>query len=666
MHKYWKRLLWRFDRSFSTNRVWKPILWVVGFFVVGTMVLWLIGLAWARTNAMNGFAETNSRIDEVISLMIGQSNYPLQSGMPHWYQLLVAFVGTMFFTAFLISTFSNLLVNRAASHRKGLLSYYFENHVLILGGSKVVVGIVKSIAADPELRKKDVLIVANQDAEKLWLQIVARLSSEERKVSLTIYHRERNMERSLRKSKAELASVIYIVGEDNEEEHDSLNVECWERVKELREKEAKERGQCYLTFERNASTYLFHALPGEGDTSKMETTIVNRLESIAQQIMIGDDERGGWSTLDRGVIGPGSEKYVHLVVAGMNQMGYAMATTAAHLCHFPNFDENAERPIRTKITFVDKDADVEMKLFKGWYPGLFALSHSSYWENGKEKERMSPEKKYGDFLDVEWEYMKGELVDDWVREKLVEWKNDEKEVLTLALCDEEPERNVANALYLPKEYYRAVDERAGLTERDPLIMVYQPISDALVGRTRDVARYRNVIPFGMMLDSFDVRLEKRIAAAKRINYLYNNSDYVMMPSNEEQLNELWRGLSYANKMSNIYAANSIYTKFRSMKVDWKKWTGDFPEKMVEQMARMEHARWNEEKLLVGFSALEESERERIIDGLRRKDKSIENENNDLKKKEFVHKDIAPYDALQEASKEYDKAIVRHLIDVINV
>lgn len=160
MHKYWKRLLWRFDRSFSTNRVWKPILWVVGFFVVGTMVLWLIGLAWARTNAMNGFAETNSRIDEVISLMIGQSNYPLQSGMPHWYQLLVAFVGTMFFTAFLISMFSNLLVNRAASHRKGLLSYYFENHVLILGGSKVVVGIVKSIATDPELRKKDVLIVA--------------------------------------------------------------------------------------------------------------------------------------------------------------------------------------------------------------------------------------------------------------------------------------------------------------------------------------------------------------------------------------------------------------------------------------------------------------------------------------------------------------------------
>jgi hypothetical protein len=80
----------------------------------------------------------------------------------------------------------------------------------------------------------------------------------------------------------------------------------------------------------------------------------------------------------------------------------------------------------------------------------------------------------------------------------------------------------------------------------------------------------------------------------------------------------------------------------------------------------QNARWNEEKLLVGFSALEESERKRINDGLRRKDKSIENENNDLKMKEFVHKDIAPYDALQEASKEYDKAIVRHLIDVINV
>jgi hypothetical protein len=73
----------------------------------------------------------------------------------------------MFFTAFLISTFSNVLTNRAASHRKGFLRYWFSDHVLILGGSKVAVGILKSIASDEQLRKKEVVILSNKDAEEL-------------------------------------------------------------------------------------------------------------------------------------------------------------------------------------------------------------------------------------------------------------------------------------------------------------------------------------------------------------------------------------------------------------------------------------------------------------------------------------------------------------------
>ena len=51
MKRYWKRILLRFDRSFSTNKMIKPILWVVGFCVSWTLVFWLIGLAWGGTTA---------------------------------------------------------------------------------------------------------------------------------------------------------------------------------------------------------------------------------------------------------------------------------------------------------------------------------------------------------------------------------------------------------------------------------------------------------------------------------------------------------------------------------------------------------------------------------------------------------------------------------------
>lgn len=645
-----------------------------------TLFFWLIGLAWGASPYVHGCHEGGSRIDEVVSLVIGQSNYPISSAMPHWYQLIVTMVGAVFFTAFLISAFGNILTNRAASHRKGYLHYYFSNHVLILGGSKVVVGLLKSIAADEQLRKKKVVILSNQDAEGLWEYIVPLLADEKQKKKLMIYHGERNMNKALRFCQAELASAIYIIGEDEEKEHDSINVDSWKQVKALREKESETMAQCYLLLERNASTYVFNALPGE-DTKTMETTIVNRLESVAQQVLIGDDERWKDSTLDRGKIDKDSDKCVHFVVVGMTQMGYAMATTAVHLCHYPNFDEKTGGH-RTKITFIDPNAEEEMKMFWGRYPGLFELSHSSFrgCRNNRGNQNIQsnlinrktdPKDGFGDFLDVEWEFVKGSVVDDWVRDLLNQWKGNTNEILTLAFCGENAERNIAQALYLPREFFRHVDEEKPLTECDPMIWVYQPENSAMVDTAnKKVGRYKNLLPFGTMTDSFDSRMGKRLADAKRINYLYKK-EYDKEPygtmAGQEELDRLWHDLSYAKKMSNIYAANSIYTKFRSMGI---KEGEKVKEADVEPLAKMEHARWNIEKVLVGFSALSKDERDELNNPIRnntnpeaKKKAEAKSEKNKIEK--FKHKDIAPYDELPEDSRKYDKAIVRNLADVIN-
>ena len=112
-------------------------------------------------------------------------------------------------------------------------------------------------------------------------------------------------------------------------------------------------------------------------------------------------------------------------------------------------------------------------MFKGRYPGLFELSHSCYREDGMKEEEKAPLPGYGDFLDVEWEFIKGSVVDEWVRKKLEKWKNDENQVLTLAFCGEEAERNMAQALYLPGDYFRYVEKGETVTERDPVIWVYQ-------------------------------------------------------------------------------------------------------------------------------------------------------------------------------------------------
>ena len=669
--------LLRFDRAFSTHRAPRQLLVVAALCVLCTVVLWGMWIALGPVGGI--FHGDDSGLNDVIRLILGATNYPLQgSAMPGWYQLVIAIVGTMVFTAFMISTLSNILTNRAASHRKGFLRYYFTGHVLILGGSRVTVGILKSVAADARLRRKEVVILTNRDAEELWAHIRPLLTDEERKVQLTIYHGERNMERELKSCQAERASVIYIVGEDGEREHDSINVDCWKRVRKCREENAKRMAQCYLLLERNASAYVFDYLPAE-DTATMETTVMNRLESAAQQVLIGDDKRWREYTLDRGEIGEDSKKHVHLVVVGMTQMGYAMATTAAHLCHYPNFDEKTGSH-RTRITFIDPNAEEEMKMFKGRYPGLFELSHvgfrsfRSYQNNQSVQSNRSnqsiqdfcPDGGFGDFLDVEWEFVKGSVADDWVREKLIEWKNDEGEVLTVAFCGEDAERNMAQALYLPEEFFRYVEKGSSLKVSDPVIWVYQPENSAMVDTAREQAgRYRNLLPFGTMEGSFDSRMDKRIAAAKRINFLYKKQAegkvYEGM-GEQAELDRMWHGLSYAEKMSSIYAANSIYGKFRSMGIEEGEKVKDDE---VDRLARMEHARWNMEKLLVGFRPLVQDERRRINEGLDREDEEVKIENKRLKSQEFKHKDIAPYDELRDESRAFDKAIVRNLADVIS-
>lgn len=599
----------------------------------------------------------------------------IKKQMPSWYHWFMALIGTTFLTQYLGSTISNYLANRSASHRKGYLRYYFSDHVLILGGSKVVVGVLKSIALDKKMRKKEIVILTNQDAEGLWEFIMPLLTEEELKVKvkLTIYHGERNIDKELRNCQVEKASMIYIIGEDEEKEHDSINVDCWKRVRELRDEKSKTMAQCYMLLNRNASTYVFNALPVE-DTWTLETTIVNRLESVAQQVLIGDEERWKEYTLDRGKIDVNSKKYVHLVVVGMTQMGYALAITAEHLCHYPNFKK--DHSLRTKITIIDPNAEEEKEMVKGRYPGLFELLRSSYrWgilDNQKNSFLPDSGGLFEDFLDIEWEFIKGSVADVWVREMLNQWKEKAKndaEILTLAFCGENAERNMAEALYLPRGFFRHVDEEKPLTESDPLIWVYQPENSALVETAHEkVGRYKNLLVFGSMTDSFDSRMDKRIAAAKRINFLYQKQSkeekYEGM-GEQEELDRMWHGLSYAKKMSNIYAANSIYTKFRSMGIN----EGEkVKEADVESLAMMEHARWNIEKLLVGFSALPRSERDGLNAAICGNDmtgrENARAQSDQLREKEMKHKDIAPYDKLPEDSKSFDIAIVQNLADVI--
>ena len=330
----------------------------------------------------------------------------------------------------------------------------------------------------------------------------------------------------------------------------------------------------------------------------------------------------------------------------------------------------------------------EMNYFLGHYESLFKLSHSKLFKydddksSWKEQIITSPDEQYGDFLDVEWEFIDGSIEDSHVRELLVKYANKEDEKLSMAICNYETKTNISAALYLPGEIY----------SKNVPVFVYQPNEGDILSFANETFKYSNVYPFGMKTDCYDPLFKRRLSKAKKINYLYDlqncGKPYLAMPKMEE-LDVLWNEItSYVLMYSNIYSAASIPLKLKLMGRDTDT-LGTCPyltPREVETLAVMEHNRWNIEKLLMGFSALTKEQRwimkslkndctlsdedkNKLADLLRREISDIEFEfkplNKELKNKLFMHMDITPYDDLLQGSKDYDRAIVSNIIDVEN-
>ena len=531
-------------------------------------------------------------------------------------------------------------------------------------------GLLNAVASCREWADRDVVVLSAQDAEKVRHRLTIGLSPEASRLQVTVCYGRRTSEEELLTCHVDRASLIFIIGEDGEDGHDALNVECWEMARALRAN-ATQVAQCYLYLNTDAAVNLFHMLPQEAHTS-IETTIVNPQQSLVQQLLGSDNPQLTPHTLDRGLVTAGADRYVHLVVVGMTTMGQAFATTAARLCHFPNFDASSQHPLRTRITFIDPAVDVGMNRFRSSLPALFALSHSRYMADETGWLQGRPDSRYGDFLDVEWEFVKGSTDDEWVRAMLATCAADPQQVLSVAFCNDSADENLAQAFHLPLQLYPGyVDDQ--LSEHDDngtCIYVYQPQGGALIKAAQtEVMRYRNLIPFGEHLGDYDPLLSRQTAVAKRVNYLYqkenSGKEFVAMPTDAAILDDLWQQLPMTEKMSCVHVAASVYAQLRSLGLQTSATLVPSTDtEVIEALARTEQARRNIEKLLLGFGVMTAGERTRLNAALESEDPEVRQEartyTNRNTNQLFLLKDIAPYDTLPEASKADIRTIVCNL------
>ena len=354
----------------------------------------------------------------------------------------------------------------------------------------------------------------------------------------------------------------------------------------------------------------------------------------------------------------------------MTQVSYAMATTAAHICHFPNFS----RGVRTKITFVMPGIRQEMDFFRGRYAHLMELSYSKYVTidtDGRERvEEFYPERKYltdechakdpKGFLDVEWEFVDAGIESEYVRAMLrtcVEEHKLARKQLSLALCEHDAESNVAASMCLPSEIY---------DEKIPLF-VYQPYSGEVLNFARDTGRYGNIYPFGLKVDCFDPWLQTRLKRARRIKYVYDRKSkgepVLEMPADAELMDD-WFGTMYSHQLSNMYAANSVEMKIRSIRGNVDGELAPLSQDEIAVVAEIEHNRWNLERLMCGLRAMPAEMRAELRNGLCSDDPAVraaaKQKISDEKTHAFRHINIVPYEEMAEDARSYDISIAENL------
>ncbi|MBR5335528.1 MAG: hypothetical protein IKV23_04565 [Bacteroidaceae bacterium] len=619
--------------------------------------------------ALRLFLDSNSIIDE-----------PKGYSWNNLLLLITETLGTILFSGLVVSIITNHIIQRVDSIKDGHIHYKFRNHIVIIGYDTIVPSIISELIKDPKYTKSKILLQASSPVDEIRSHLLTKLPKKALK-QVVLVHAPRLSVEELELLYTASCKEIFIVGERNLDDHDAENIFTFETLVDIHERKGVKVCKPLTIWFENEATYA--ALQLNDINSKwreyFEFKPYNFYKRWANRLLTNSDYGTGskkivYPELDHDGIGKDSPRHVHLIIIGMNRMGIALAKEAAHMMHFPNFDESTGEN-RTRITFIDEKADIEKNFFIGRYPGYFDIAPTLYADMSSNQvlgfPRKEDTKKH--FLDIQFEFIKGRIESDNVRNWIREQLKDDDAITTIAICLHNPSQSFGMAMYLPEEVYtRGREDKNNPWEvKDSYkivnIFVRQEKTGSLIKSFRDTAdssdaknkKYANIYPFGMVDDSFSINYYSN-HLAMAFNYIYDfYFEYgktlpASIPSPDELLKK-WKLKPTSEKWSNLYLADSVEFKLRSMGYDETSIrNATLTDEDIERLAYTEHSRWNMEKLLMGYRPL----------SLEKQNKNFDT--GKLKKTMFVHNLIKPYDDLKEEDKELDRNIIRKLPDILRM
>lgn len=611
--------------------------------------------------------------------------------------------GAFIFNGVIIGIITNSIDRRVKNHQNGHIHYLKSGHYIIMGYDDMVPSLISHVFGKD--KNAYVLILTSAETVDIREKLLKSFSKKQMK-RIIINYGHRVSPDGYKDIHLESAEQIYIVGNHKKPVHDAINVECVDSIcSYLEQPEVTGHPNRIVCVFKDLDTYAaFKTSDIFGKVEKLGVEFIpyNFYTGWAKQVFIKrkyKDFDHPENTYDYPAvygqtgIKADDDKYVHLVFVGTTNFAVAFAMEAAHVLHFPNYSK-----AKTRITFIEKNADKEKDEFIIRNRHFFEIQSYLYKDLTRDKDKEEQGSRYecvvfkgkdANFLDVEFEFIKGDVFSKAVQDEIEGWAGEhgEKQFLSIFLALSDQRQNFVMGMNMPdKVYDKAVPIFIRQDRSDNFVtnlrnadikqenekLTYSTINedDKLDQQKRD-ARYANIYPFGMNETAYCAD-EHSLNRAKLINYLYSTmpsankfqSMLVLnaMPKEKiwEEADAHWRKLSVALKWSNLYSAYAIMTKqdllraMRDLKLDDTSHDYDpLNDNEIEILAKVEHNRWNVEKLLMGYRKARKEEDKYKWDN---KDYMNELKKN---KKLFIHHDIRPFDDLDEI-KDLDSEFSRYI------
>ncbi|MHC6204323.1 hypothetical protein ACYULU_14180 [Breznakiellaceae bacterium SP9] len=376
----------------------------------------------------------------VMHNFIDVSGYEETAGMSRVLVFIINVCGMVFMGGLLVSVLTNIITRRIERVQEGEVYYPFKEHAVIIGYDKICAGLIAGLA---DKGCKELVFQTVRKVPELRHELSTELNNELYH-KITIVSGSRTSAEDVKKLCIGACTEVFLFGEQGEDDRDSQNIECL-RLLAAELSGTNKNVRCHVLFSRQATFVAFQQQDIPNIREHIDFIPFNLCDHWAKKVFVDHKYSAAgitYTPLDREPITEDSEKQVHLVILGMTSMGISLGLQAAQLCRFPNF---FTKGIRTRITFIDENAEREMDFLKGKRRSLFDEIDYFYWDidSGVKRDNTKTKEKFTDF---EFEFIRGRFECDEIQDYLAKLAATENTFLTIASALQDSSSALAAAL----------------------------------------------------------------------------------------------------------------------------------------------------------------------------------------------------------------------------